>query len=130
VRVEKRGLTSNARKLRADQTDTESLLWNHLRAGRLLGFKFKRQVPLAGYIADFACLEVKLIIELDGSQHAQQTEYDVSRTMALEKLGFRVMRFWNDEALLKTADLLQAIALALQTVQPSPQPSPKLGRGG
>jgi very-short-patch-repair endonuclease len=130
VRVEKRGLTKNARKLRADQTDTESLLWNHLRAGRLLGFKFKRQVPLAGYIADFACLEVKLIIELDGSQHAQQTEYDVSRTMALEKLGFRVMRFWNDEALLKTADLLQAIALALQTVQPSPQPSPKLGRGG
>ncbi len=88
--------TENARKfaksLRRDMTDGERLLWQRLR-GEQLGFKFRRQHPLGAYVADFACLAPKLIVELDGSQHADQQAYDAKRDMFFRSYGFDVMRF-------------------------------------
>ena len=87
------------KSLRKTQTNAESHLWYHLRNRHLDGFKFRRQHILQGYIVDFVCLEKKLIIELDGSQHATQQEYDSQRTLELKKDGFKVLRFWNNEVL-------------------------------
>ncbi|PLP59002.1 hypothetical protein CYK37_10870 [Mesorhizobium loti] len=85
-----------ARKMRADATKAENLLWQALRNRQLDGLKFKRQVPLDGYILDFVCFEARLIIEVDGSQHAD-SQRDAVRDRHFEEQGFRVLRFWNDE---------------------------------
>jgi very-short-patch-repair endonuclease len=103
-----------ARTLRADSTDAESWLWLHLRNRRLLGFKFRRQHPVQEFIADFACLEVGLIVELDGRQHLDEAKYDERRTQALVKNGFRVVRFWNDDVLRRTDVVLEEILRNLQ----------------
>jgi very-short-patch-repair endonuclease len=87
----------HARQLRQDQTDTEQFVWGKLRNRRFCAFKFRRQVPLKNYIADFVCFDRQLIIELDGGQHTVQQEYDQRRTTWLESQGFRVLRFWNHE---------------------------------
>ncbi len=92
-------LTNFARQLRKNLTDTERLLWQLLRAGRFAGSKFKRQQPLGGYIVDFFCFESRLIIELDGGQHADQEEADKIRDQWLKSQGFQVLRFWNNEVL-------------------------------
>ncbi len=84
----------------------------YLRANRL-GYKFKRQVPIGRYIGDFACIEKRLIVELDGGQHLANQVYDEKRTLELNKRGFRVLRFWNDEVLRQTASVVEAIYLAL-----------------
>ncbi len=88
-----------ARSLRKNMTDSERLLWAKLRNRRFAGFKFRRQVPLGPFIADFVCFDRRLILEFDGGQHAeaQQQEYDRARTDWLEKNGFQVVRFWNHE---------------------------------
>jgi len=88
-----------ARKLRKTMTPQEVKLWAHLRPLRQQGFKFRRQVPLRGYIVDFACFEARLIIEIDGSQHgfAEHAERDRARDEVLERGGFSVLRFWNAE---------------------------------
>lgn len=101
-----------ARALRSSQTDAERKLWYHLRAHRFLGMKFKRQHPIGSYIADFACLEHRLVIELDGGQHAENATYDESRTRYMEAQGLRVLRFWNDEVLVQTEAVLDRIRLA------------------
>ncbi|AYV48823.1 endonuclease [Caulobacter flavus] len=90
--------TAMARRLRRDQTDAERLLWSVLRGRRLEGFKFRRQVPIDRYVADFVCVEARLIVELDGGQHASDEgrAYDAARTRALEACGYVVLRFWND----------------------------------
>jgi very-short-patch-repair endonuclease len=92
---------SNAKSMRKAMTDAELKLWNELRAHRLDGLGFRRQLPIAGYIADFACPHHKLIVELDGSQHAMDTSArnDLVRTRAIEALGWTVIRFWNDDVL-------------------------------
>jgi very-short-patch-repair endonuclease len=109
-----------ARRLRGDQTDAEDRLWYHLRDRRLKGWKFRRQHPVAPYVADFCCLEAMLIVEVDGSQHAEdEAAYDRARTAHLERHGFRVIRFWNEEVLQETDDVLRAIRRALKKV-PSP----------
>jgi very-short-patch-repair endonuclease len=82
----------HARALRRDMTDAERKLWSGLR-GEQLGVKFRRQHPLGNYIADFACLELKLIVELDGSQHADNQVYDLARDAFFKAQGFTVMRF-------------------------------------
>jgi very-short-patch-repair endonuclease len=87
-----------AKAMRRNPTDAERRLWSILRAGRLEGLKFKRQQPIAGYIVDFVCLELKLIVEADGSQHAEP-EADTTRDAALTALGYRVLRFWNNDIL-------------------------------
>ncbi len=84
-----------ARNLRRDQTKLEDIFWNEVRNRNFLGLKFRRQMPIDKYIADFVCEQEKLIIELDGDQHAEQTEYDEQRTQILESHGYRVIRFWN-----------------------------------
>ena len=89
----------HARALRHNPTEAEKLLWRQLRLWQLDGFKFRRQQPLGKYIVDFVCFERKLIIELDGGQHAEQIEYDLERDGWLQEQSFTVLRFWNHEVL-------------------------------
>src|SRR5688572_19278929 len=90
---------TNARTLRREMTDSERRLWSRLRMEQL-GVKFRRQHPLGNYIADFACLHPKLIVELDGSQHADQAEYDAARDQYFRVNGFSVLRFATNEPLI------------------------------
>lgn len=99
---------SRARQLRRASTDAERHLWRHLRYRNLADYKFRRQYPVAGYIVDFVCLSAMLVIEIDGGQHMDAVEYDAARTRKLEARGFRVLRFWNDDVLLRTEDVLEA----------------------
>ncbi|PZV38577.1 endonuclease domain-containing protein [Mesorhizobium kowhaii] len=89
---------SFARSLRREMTEAEDRLWHELRDRRLDRIKFRRQVPLGKYIADFVCLEAGLIIEVDGSQHAE-SDSDRIRKAELKARGFRILRFWNDDVL-------------------------------
>jgi very-short-patch-repair endonuclease len=84
--------------MRADATKAENLLWQALRNRQLAGLKFKRQVPPGGYILDFVCFEARLIVEVDGGQHAESNR-DVERDRMFESQGFRTLRFWNDEVI-------------------------------
>ena len=103
----------NARKLRNKATDAERRLWQRLRLKQLNGFKFRRQVPVAGYIADFLCCEVKLVVELDGGQHLKQAAYDEHRTLALQRAGYQMLRYWNDDVLLRTSSVLEDFLVKL-----------------
>ena len=107
---------SKARRLRRDQTAAEQQLWLRLRDRQLEGHKFRRQVPRGVFVVDFACLRRKLIVELDGGQHADpaQSAADRERTARLETEGYRVLRFWNDEVLTNMEGVLAQIAEALE----------------
>ena len=105
--------TQRARALRKNQTDAERLLWRHLRSRQLQGYKFRRQVPIGHYIVDFLCVTLKLIIEVDGSQHISNIDYDKTRTQNLENRDFLVVRFWNNDVLTQTDTILEALTLAL-----------------
>ena len=91
----------NARRMRKAMTDAELKLCNELRAHRLMNLGFRRQLPVAGYIVDFACPDKKLIVEIDGSQHGdrEQSDADAVRDRGLEALGWIVIGFWNDDVL-------------------------------
>ncbi|WP_339413872.1 endonuclease domain-containing protein [Pseudomonas sp. EA_35y_Pfl2_R5] len=118
------------RALRRDMTDAERCLWYHLRAHRFMGLKFKRQKPLGRYIVDFVCLEIGLVIELDGGQHAEQVAYDLRRDGWLRGQGVTVLRFWNHEVLLQTDAVLEKLRLWVEQKQPSPPaPLPQAGEG-
>ena len=117
-----------AHGLRRRQTDAERRLWPRLRDRRLQGAKFAREVPIGPYVVDFCCRELKVTVELDGGQHAERARSDTERTVFLEALDYRVLRFWNDEALANTDGVLQRIAQAL-VARPSPRPSPQRGKG-
>jgi very-short-patch-repair endonuclease len=99
------------RHLRHFQTSEESKLWYHLRDRRFHGCKFRRQVEISGYIADFVCYDKKLVIELDGGQHndAVAREYDRHRTECFGKEGFKVVRFWNHDVNRNLTDVLECI---------------------
>ena len=105
----------NARTLRRDMTDAERKLWSGLR-GEQLGVKFRRQHPLGSFIADFACLEPKLIVELDGSQHADQQAYDLARDAFFKAQGFEVMRFPSNTPFQNLDGVLNAILHQLNTL--------------
>ncbi len=122
-----KSLTNTARKLRRRSTDAERRLRHYLRNRQLAGFKFRRQEVIGDYVADFVCLEAKLIIEADGGQHTEQQAADAARTAELERKGFRVLRFWNHEILGETEHVLERILAELENT-PSPRPSPE-GRG-
>ncbi len=113
---------SRARRLRRNQTDAERKLWFHLRDRRFSGEKFRRQHPIARFVVDFCCLERSLIIELDGGQHATQTEADRERTVFLEREGYRVLRFWNHEVIANIEAVLQQIDQVLKNPHPNPLP--------
>ena len=99
-----------ARENRRNQTEAEEFLWRQLK-GNALGVKFKRQLIIQNYIADFACLEKSLIIEVDGGYHyiQEQMELDAYRTEDLEKLGFKVLRFRNEEIIIEIEQVLKTI---------------------
>ena len=111
---------SKARQLRRDSTQAELTLWKHLRSRQLADCKFRRQVPLGPYIVDFACVERRLLVELDGGHHQGQAVYDEDRTDWLESQGFRLLRFWNNEVLGQTEAVAQVILEALEHSPSSP----------
>jgi len=100
-------LTPLARNLRRNQTEAEKRLWWHLRSRQLEGAKFVRQEQIGPNIADFACRETRLAIELDGGQHSP--EADASRTQTIEAFGYRILRFWNHDVLANTEGVLEVI---------------------
>jgi very-short-patch-repair endonuclease len=106
--------TTRARALRRDQTEVERKLWSMLRGRRLDGFKFRRQVPIDRFFADFACVDAKLVVELDGGQHSDQAAYDAERTRVIEACGWRVIRFWNHKVLLEPEGVVATILDALR----------------
>ena len=108
-------LQNHARALRQNMTDAEHRLWRYLRAGRFHGIKFRHQYAIGQYIADFAALENRLIIELDGGQHADQQPYDQQRTAYLQSQGYRVLRFWNHDVLQRTETILEEIYKCCQS---------------
>jgi very-short-patch-repair endonuclease len=104
----KTGAVLRARQLRRDSTEAEKRLWRALRS-KLPGRKWRRQMPIGPYFADFACFAEKLIIELDGGQHASTEPYDERRTRFVEAQGFRLLRFWNNDVMNNTDGVLQTI---------------------
>lgn len=110
-----------ARWLRKNATDAEKRLWQQLRGQQLANYKFRRQHVLGAYIVDFVCLEAKLVIELDGSQHQQQIAYDQQRTDYLSAMGFMMLRFWNNEVLQQMDAVLMQIT---EYLPPHPSPLP------
>ena len=124
--------TERARNLRNDATNAEQMLWRQLKGSRLQDLKFSRQMPIAGYFADFVCRSHKLIVELDGSQHIEGQPHDDARTKQLEAAGYRVVRFWNNDLTSNMPSVLETIlnaAIGTERV-PTPQPPPASGRGG
>lgn len=108
-----------ARELRGSPTDAESKLWSRLRRRQLDGHRFRRQVPLGPYVIDFACFDVRLIVEVDGGQHAKETAIrDAARTAWLEGEGFRVLRFWNNEVLGNIDGVIETIRIVLNDYSP------------
>jgi very-short-patch-repair endonuclease len=99
-----------ARQLRRDQTDAEKKLWSRLRAKRFSQFHFRRQFPIGNFIADFACPQSGLVIELDGGQHLEQAGKDAWRTALIEQRGFSVIRFWDNEVLTDIDGVMERIA--------------------
>ena len=115
-----------SRSLRANPTDAERKLWAHLRNRQLADTRFNRQVPIGPFIGDFVARTAKLIIELDGGQHAVRTAADNRRTEFLVSRGYRVLRFWNNDVLENMDGVLAVIEGALLN-RPSPGPSRSAG---
>lgn len=107
------------RRLRGNMTDAEQALWRRLRGCQINNYKFRRQHPYGDFILDFVCLEIKLVVEVDGGQHNQSTQ-DVLRDQALSAAGFRVMRFWNNQVLNDIESVVEFIWLELEKINPSP----------
>jgi very-short-patch-repair endonuclease len=127
-------MLKRSRELRRDMTEAEALLWSRLRARQLQGFKFRRQVWLGGYVADFACVEARLVVEADGGQHDVRAEADRARTAALAREGYRVLRFWNHDILGNIDGVLMVISDALPSPSHAasprgPLPLPNMGEG-
>ena len=106
--------TRRARDLRRDATPAERRLWRCLRDRGVAGAKFRRQQPVGRHIVDFLCEEARLIVELDGGQHAARADADSARTLALERFGYCVLRFWNSEIEESLEGVLDAIAAEIE----------------
>lgn len=115
-------LRANARALRRNSTDAERILWSELRAGRLNGVNFRRQVPIENYIADFICYAAKLVIELDGGGHFSDEgeRADARRSAAIEAKGFKVLRFSNLDVMTNRGGVLETIATTVAERAPTP----------
>ena len=112
-----------ARTLRTNATEAEQKLWSHLRKKQLDGFQFRRQYSIGPYFADLFCLEAKLVIEVDGSQHADREAQDERRSALLRTKGYRVLRFWNFEVMSDVDSVVERIAEALRQ-------TPRTGKPG
>lgn len=119
-------MIQRARELRRNQTPLEQELWRELRAKRFSGFKFRRQAPIGRYIVDFVCFAHRVIVELDGSQHQDNRDYDAARDQWLTEQGFSVLRFWNNQWTQQREAVLEAV---WQKLHPLPNPSPMKGEG-
>ncbi|WP_262047938.1 endonuclease domain-containing protein [Bradyrhizobium sp. Bra78] len=118
-----------ARRLRVDQTDAETVLWNRIRGRRIDGNKFVRQEPIIGYICDFVCREKRIVIEVDGGQH-NESAADAIRDERLREKGYKILRFWNNDVLGNIEGVLTIIQTELAEASPSPHPLPvRTGRG-
>ena len=111
------------RKLRKSMTDAEKKLWQQLRGKQFDGYKFRRQHPFGNFILDFVCLEARLVVEVDGGQHSVSAQ-DFVRDQVLQKAGFCIMRFWNNQVLNEIEPVVEAIWLELEDTPSPPQPSP------
>jgi len=125
----KRPSSDYPRALRRASSPAERRLWARLSGRRLGGFKFRRQHAIDYFVADFACLEARLVVELDGASHDLRVDADAKRTERLGQLGWRVVRFMNRDAFENPDGVLETILEVLKH-PPSPQPSPASGRGG
>jgi very-short-patch-repair endonuclease len=110
---------ASARRLRRSLTDAERRLWHYLRQKQINGFHFRKQCPVGPYIADFACLSAKLIVEVDGGQHADSAT-DVARDAWFTAHGYRTLRFWNNDVLQNTDGVIMMITEALGQVESPP----------
>ncbi|MGN7930449.1 endonuclease domain-containing protein [Sphingopyxis sp. 22461] len=119
--------TMRSRELRLNATDAERKLWAQLSARKIAGVRFNRQFPIGPFICDFVSRSVKLVIEVDGGQHAVDVEKDQARTAYLEAQGYRVIRFWNNDVLDRIEGVVSEIEADLETCPP---PTPPInGRG-
>jgi very-short-patch-repair endonuclease len=109
---------SRARALREQSTDVERKLWSILRGRQLAGLKFRRQVPIDRYVADFACAEARLVVELDGGQHADREKEDAARTRAIEACGWKVVRFWNNDVIENLDGVADTILAEIRAAAP------------
>jgi len=125
-RVGVKGLTGVARRLRKYSTDTEQRLWGHLRDKQIEGFKFRRQQPVGRYVVDFVNLEKKVVVEVDGGQHAINAR-DKIRDEWLRAEGYKVLRFWDNQVFSSLEGVLEAIRDALLTPHPDPLPQGERG---
>jgi very-short-patch-repair endonuclease len=128
MKNQRAGQVPRARSLRAETTNAERTLWRHLRNRQLEGVKFQRQHPVGPYVTDFCCLESALFIELDGTQHSDRAEADERRTICLNQQGFRVLRFWNPDALRDVESIVETIRAEIVATTPHPTLSPQAGR--
>lgn len=126
-RERKLELRERAKSMRSKPTPAEHRLWQILRAKRLAGYKFKRQLPIDRYIVDFACLRQRLVVEVDGGQHSE-SHADFQRDAYLCSRGFRVVRFWNNDLFKNEEGVLTTILNALERPL-SPTPPPQRGEG-
>ncbi len=110
---------THAIELRKEPTPTERKLWAHIRNDQL-GVNLRRQHAIGNYIPDFVCIKKKLIIELDGSQHLEQEEYDKERTNYFESQGYKVIRFWNNEVMNDINGVIRKIQFALEETNTFP----------
>jgi very-short-patch-repair endonuclease len=117
-RGSKKLLRERAKQMRSEPTPAEHRLWQLLRAKRLAGYKFKHQLPIDGYIVDFACLQQRLIVEADGGQHCE-SGYDEKRDAHLTAQGFRILRFWNNDIFDNEEGVLTSILDALTAPLPA-----------
>ncbi|MDO9403645.1 MAG: endonuclease domain-containing protein [Polaromonas sp.] len=118
---ERAGVRVRARSLRLASTDAESLLWSRLRARQLNHLKFRRQYAIGPYFADFACIEIGLVIEVDGGQHAEAgaSVHDRQRSTLMNAQGFTTLRFWNNDVLTETTAVLEKILHVAKTLTPA-----------
>ena len=114
------GAGTRARTLRQNTTEAERRVWQILRLHQMKGYKFRRQVPIGRYIADFVCHEARLIVEIDGGQHARSSPREAERTGFLQNQGYRVLRFWNNEVLANLDGVHATIAGELSRITPTP----------
>lgn len=120
--------TPIARRLRRDATEAEKRLWQVLRGRQLLGFKFRRQSPVAGFIADFLCEELRIIVEADGGQHADSAK-DKDRTLRLQAAGYQVIRYWNNDIIGNMEGVLEDLRGRILAIANGGTPHPTLSQG-